>query len=82
MNRTTVEQEFHETVSAKVRLTAEVIDRFRVFTPFLFDDGDHLVIVLRKEGSRWVLSDGAHTYMHLTYDIDEKDLHSGTRRRS
>ena len=81
MNKTKVEQEFHERVSAKVRLTAEGIDRFRVFTPFLFDDGDHLVIVLRKEGSRWVLSDEAHTYMHLTYDIDEKDLHSGTRQK-
>ena len=81
MKRMTVEQEFHETVSAKVRLTAEGIDRFRVFTPFLFDDGDHLVIVLRKEGSRWVLSDEAHTYMHLTYDVDEKDLHSGTRQK-
>ena len=81
MNKTKVEQEFHERVSAKVRMTAEGIDRFRVFTPFLFEDGDHLVIVLRKEGLHWVLSDEAHTYMHLTYDIDEKDLHSGTRQK-
>ena len=28
-----------------------------------------------------MLSDEAHTYMHLTYDIDEKDLHSGTRQK-
>ena len=81
MNKTKVEREFHERVSAKVRMIAEGIDRFRVFTPFLFEDGDHLVIVLRKEGSRWVLSDEAHTYMHLTYDIDETDLHSGTRQK-
>ena len=28
-----------------------------------------------------MLSDEAHTYMHLTYDIDERDLHSGTRQK-
>ena len=80
MSIETIEQDFHRKVSRKIRLTGEGIDRFRVFTPFLFDDGDHLAIVLRKEGARWVFSDEAHTYMHLTYDIDEKDLHRGTRQ--
>ena len=28
-----------------------------------------------------MLSDEAHTYMHLTYDIDERDLHTGTRQK-
>lgn len=81
MSMETIARDFHEKVSAKVRLTAEGIDRFRVFTPFLFEDGDHLSIVLKKEGARWMLSDEAHTYMHLTYDIDERDLHSGTRQK-
>lgn len=81
MSIETIERDFHEKVSAKVRLAAEGIDRFRVFTPFLFDDGDHLAVVLKKEGARWVLSDEAHTYMRLTNDIDEKDLQSGTRRK-
>ena len=81
MSIETVEQDFHRKVSQKIRLSAEGIDRFRVFTPFLFEDGDHLAIVLKKEGARWVLSDEAHTYMHLTYDINEKDLHRGTRQK-
>lgn len=76
----TIEQDFHRKVSQKIWLSPEGIDRFRVFTPFLFEDGDHLAIVLKKEGVRWVLSDEAHTFMHLTYDIDEKDLHRGTRQ--
>ena len=76
-----VEQDFRDKVSAQIRLAAEGVDRFRVLTPFLFDDGDHLAIVLRKDGPRWVLSDEAHTYMHLTYDVDEKDLHKGTRQK-
>ncbi len=76
-----IEQDFRQKVSAKIRLAAEGTERFRVFTPFLFEDGDHLSIVLKNEGARWVLSDEAHTYMRLTYDIDEKDLHSGTRQK-
>ena len=76
-----IERDFHKKVSSKIRLTAEGMERFRVFTPFIFDDGDHLDIVLRKDGARWVLSDEAHTYMHLTYDIDERDLYSGTRQK-
>ena len=76
----TIEREFHDKVSGKIRLAFEGIGRYRVFTPFLFEDGDHLAIVLRKERVRWVLSDEAHTYMHLTYDLDEKDLQRGTRQ--
>ncbi len=77
----TIEQDFHRKVSQKIQLTEEGTERFRVFTPFRFDDGDHLAVVLKKEGARWVLSDEAHTYMHLTYDIEEKDLHRGTRQK-
>ena len=80
MSITTIERDFHKRVSAEVRITSEGIDRYRVFTPFLFDDGDHLSIVLKKRGLGWVLSDEAHTYMHLTYDIDELDLRRGTRQ--
>lgn len=81
MSIETIEREFREKISAKIWLATEGMERFRVFTPFLFEDGDHLSIVLKKEGMRWVLSDEAHTYMHLTYDIDERDLHSGTRQK-
>lgn len=77
----TIVKDFRDKVSSKVRLEAEGMGRYRVFTPFLFDDGDHLAIVLKKEGSKWLLTDEAHTYMHLTYDIDEKDLHKGTRQK-
>lgn len=76
-----IQQQFHEKVSAKIRLAPEGLSRYRVFTPFLLEDGDHLAIVLRQEGAGWVLSDEAHTYMHLTYDLDEKDLQRGTRQK-
>ena len=81
MSINTIEQDFINKVSAKVRLSADGKERFRVLTPFQFEDGDQLVIVLKKVGDRWILSDEAHTYMHLTYEIDEKLLHSGTRKK-
>ncbi len=76
-----IEQDFREKVCAKLSLTSEGMNRYRVFTPFMFEDGDHLAIVLKRETGRWVLSDEGHTYMHLTYDVEEKDLQRGTRQK-
>ncbi len=76
-----IEQDFRRRVSQEIRLEQEGVNRFRVLTPFMFEDGDHLAIVLKREGQDWVLSDEGHTYMHLTYDLDEKDLQRGTRAK-
>ena len=81
MSIKSIEQDFIDKVSAKVRVLPDGRDRFRVFTPFRFDDGDHIAILLKKEQGRWLLSDGGHTYMHLTYDIDDQLLQSGTRKQ-
>ena len=81
MNTEMIERDFREKVCEKLRIASEGVDRFRVFTPFLFEDGDHLSIVLKKENGTWILSDEGHTYMHLTYDLDEKDLQRGTRQK-
>jgi hypothetical protein len=81
MRLETVQREFQEKVGAKVHLASEGLDRFRVFTPFLFSDGDHLAIVMKRDGENWVLTDEGHTYMHLTYDIEERDLRKGTRNK-
>ncbi|MHB1130251.1 MAG: DUF1828 domain-containing protein, partial [Ilumatobacteraceae bacterium] len=43
--------------------------------------GDHLAVILKREGSRWILTDEGHTYMHLTYDLDEKDFQRGNRQK-
>jgi Domain of unknown function DUF1828 len=77
----TIETDFKQKVSEQIRLTSEGVNRYRIFTPFMFEDGDHLAIVLRHEADHWVLSDEGHTYMHLTYEIDERDLQKGTRQK-
>jgi hypothetical protein len=81
MTMEAIEQQFRDKVSAKVRLFAEGENRFRVSTPFQFEDRDHLAVVLKKEAGAWCLTDEGHTYMHLTYDIFEKDLQRGTRAK-
>jgi len=81
MKLESIERDFRHKVSELVRLAPEGIERYRVFTPFMFDDGDHLSIVLKHEANRWALSDEGHTYMHLTYWLDEEDLQRGTRQR-
>lgn len=81
MSVQTITQNFRQKVCDQVRVEAEGVDRYRVFTPFLFEDGDHLVVVLKQMDGRWVLSDEGHTFMHLTYDLDEKDLRTGSRQK-
>jgi hypothetical protein len=81
MNTEVIERDFREKVCEKLTISTEGVGRFRVFTPFMFEDGDHLAIVLKKENGTWILSDEGHTYMHLTYDLDEKDIQRGTRQK-
>lgn len=78
-NLGSIEKDFRKAICESVTLVPEGLDRYRVVTPFQLDDGDHLVIVLKRDRGGWTLSDEGHTFMHLTYDIDEKDLVRGTR---
>ncbi len=47
-----IEQDFRQSVGEKVSLLQEGNERYRVFTPFLFEDGDHLSIVFKRTGPR------------------------------
>lgn len=76
-----ITQQFREKVSKELRLEKQGVNRYSVLSPFLFADGDHLVIAMKQEAGGWILSDEGHTYMHLTYGIDEKDLQRGTRQK-
>ncbi len=37
-------QEFHNKISSDIRLVPEGINRFKVFTPFQFEDGDFFLL--------------------------------------
>lgn len=76
-----IEKEFKEKVCKEIRLMQEGIERYRVFTPFQFDDGDSFAIVLKKTEKNWILSDEGHTFMHLSYEIDIDSFDKGTRAK-
>ena len=72
---------FTESAASEISLVPDGPERYRVFAPFGFDDGDEFAIVLKREqGSEWVLSDEGNTLMHLSYDINLDSLEKGVRR--
>ncbi|MFH1562553.1 MAG: DUF1828 domain-containing protein [Nitrospirota bacterium] len=71
--------DFRKKVCEEIHLSQEGISRYIVFTPFMFDDGDHLPILLKQENGQWYLTDEGHTFMHVSYD--EIDIEKGTRAR-
>ncbi len=77
MTPETIIEEFRKKVCEEIRLASEGINRYIVYTPFMFDDGDHLSILLKQTNGRWYLSDEGHTFMHVSYDII--DIEHGTR---
>lgn len=74
-----IAQQCKASVADSVALHPEGLDRYRVFTPFRLDDGDHLGIVLRRTGEAWVFADEGTTLMRLTYDFKHRDLRQGQR---
>lgn len=75
-----IERDFREKVCEGLSLESRGKGRYQVLTPFQFDDGDRLTIVLRQEDGSWVLSDEGNTFMHLSYDMDESAWATGTRQ--
>jgi len=72
-------QQCKASVADSVELLPEGIGRYRVFTPFRLEDGDHLGIVLRRDADGWAFTDEGTTLMRLTYDFKERDLRQGQR---
>ncbi len=78
---TEVQDSLRNTISEEITLIDEGVNRFRVFTPFEFDDGDHFSIVLKKQNGSFIFTDEAHTIMHMSYDMDVSVLKKGTRQK-
>lgn len=79
MNLAGLRDEFRQKVCDEIDIEDQGLHRYIVYTPFMFDDGDHFVIVLkRKPDNKWVLTDEGHTFMHISYD--NIDVGHGTRK--
>ena len=51
MNNSVLLAEFRQKVCDEIEIETEGVDRHIIYTPFMFDDGDHFVVLLRKEDS-------------------------------
>lgn len=76
-----IENTLRDKISKEISLREEGVNRFRIFNPYEFDDGDHLSIFLKKENGNWKFTDEAHTIMHLSYDMDISALKKGNRQK-
>jgi Domain of unknown function DUF1828 len=75
-----IELEFRRKVSEELEIIPSGPDRFHVVTPVAFGDGDLLPITLRKASTGWELTDEGHTFLQLTYELEEADFNQSTRR--
>lgn len=79
MNFELIEKEFKSKICEEINLSQEGVNRFIVFNPFMFDDGDHLVVLLKSKDGKWLFTDEGHTFMHVSYD--DIDIDKGTRKK-
>lgn len=77
----TIVEKFKEGVSKEVKLKEMGIGRYLIKTPFIFDDGDMIKVVLVYDSTskQWRITDEGHTFLHLSYFMDTKDLEKGSR---
>jgi len=80
MSPESIRDAFRERVCEQVDLMQEGEKRFRVLTPFRYEDGDHFGIFLKYEADRWILTDEASTLMHLSYWLNDEEFDSGNRQ--
>jgi hypothetical protein len=65
--------DFKKKVCGKITLKEMGKNRYMIKTPFKFEDGDLLKIILKKDNGSWYLTDEGHTLMHINYEGFEID---------
>jgi hypothetical protein len=85
MNTNTSELEaiLRLSVGEQIEVIQEGADRYVVFTPFTYEDGDHFNIVLKegRNNGNWEVTDEGATLLHLSYWMDYEAFRKGTRSK-
>lgn len=61
-------ENIRRTLGQEIDIEPEGLERFIIYTPFMFADGDHFVVILKRGGDKWVITDEGHTLMHFSDD--------------
>lgn len=79
MLREDLELALQERLKTDVAIEPRGKEDFRIITPFHFDDGDILKIILKRRGDdEWELTDEGHTLMYISY----YDINMNTETRA
>ncbi len=78
MDPPSVESELRSRICESIRVIPDPEDsnRFVIASPFTFDDGDMISIVLKRADNTWYFTDEGNTFMHLSYE--DTDFDKGT----
>lgn len=77
-----LQKQFVGKITEEIRIRPQGNDYFRISTPFMFSDGDHFSIAIKKEGKRWIFTDEGDTFMHLSIlGVKPDTLNHGTRQK-
>lgn len=79
MNEEALLTGFRHKICEEIEIEQEGVGRYVVYTPFMFDDGDHFVVLVRRDESGWFITDEGHTMMHLSYS--GVDISTDTRAK-
>jgi hypothetical protein len=79
-NGNSLEVDFRRDLAEEVEIRPLGPDRYGIVTPMAFDDGDLLPLVLIKDDQGWYFTDEGHTFLQLTYELEEADFRQPTRR--
>lgn len=78
MNENDILSNIRSRICSSIKFIKEGMDRNIIITPFTFNDGDALKIVLKgMETNSPIITDEGHTLMHLSYN--DLDIDTGTR---
>jgi len=77
MNKNDIIEAIRGSMCAGLEIEERGIDRYVIHTDFTYPDGDELRIILKKQDSRWMLTDEGHTMMWLSYE--DFNLNSAAR---
>ena len=65
-------ESWREDLQRKIGKPFKVLEKgdgfFLISTPFVWDDGDHVSLVVREVEGQWLLGDGGHTFMRCSFD--------------
>lgn len=64
-------REFSCKTCTTIDVEPDCLGRYTIYTPFMFEDGDHFVILLEKRKQGWMVTDAGHTFMHLNLSFLE-----------